>query len=85
MVIPGFPELSASDVGLAGLVTIAVLMLFFGRLVPYKWHKETLDSNDKLQKAFENEQAKNKTLVDELTPAVKQILDALPNPADEGR
>lgn len=82
------PEVvSFSDVGLTGLVTVGILLLFAGRLVPYRWHREILDRCEVLEdrvrtkdEIIEQLTEANLELVQELTPTVNQILNGLPVP-----
>ena len=85
------PEvISLSDLGLAGLVTLAVLMLFTGGLVTYREHKATLKLVEVLEERVRVKDAMLQTLTEanleltkELTPTVTQILRALPTPRQE--
>ncbi|MGH9247991.1 MAG: hypothetical protein ACRD0W_00500 [Acidimicrobiales bacterium] len=45
--------LSLGDVGAASLVVLGILLIFTGRLVPIRWHREIREDRDRWHTAYE--------------------------------
>jgi hypothetical protein len=82
---------TASDAGLGALLTLVVLLILTGRLVPRRTHEDALADRDTWRSAFIESEAARKVeheQVEELLELAKlggHILTALPRPgnADE--
>jgi hypothetical protein len=72
-----FPWETLADVGPWGLVTICVLLIFTGRLVPGK-------DRDYWREAFFEQQKMTQELQHVTGKSMVQVLQALPPPAQEG-
>ncbi|MFF0777105.1 hypothetical protein [Streptomyces sp. NPDC003720] len=83
---------TASDAGLGALLTLVVLFILTGRLIPRRTHEDALSDRDNWRSAFMESEAARKVeheQVEELLELAKlggHILTALPQPGkpDEG-
>lgn len=84
--------INPSDAGLGALLTLVILLILTGRLIPRRTHEDVLADRDNWRQAFRESEALRKVeheQVEELLEMAKlgsHILTALPRPgqADEG-
>lgn len=82
--------INAGNAGAVALLTLVVLLILTGRLVPRRTHEDTLADRDTWRKAFMESEAARKVeheQVEELLELAKlggHILTALPQPGKTG-
>lgn len=84
--------IGASDAGLGALLTLVILLILTGRLIPRRTHEDVIADRDNWRSAFLQSEAARKQEHDqteellELAKLGGHILTALPGPgkADEG-
>ncbi|MGW1389455.1 hypothetical protein [Streptomyces griseoluteus] len=85
-----FFGINPSDAGLGALLTLVVLLILTGRLVPRRTHEDALSDRDTWRTAFLESEAARKVeheQVEELLEMAKlggHILAALPRPGQAG-
>lgn len=90
--IEAFPPGLLTGGGLAGLVTLSVLLVLFGRLIPRSWHAETIADKDKqieyLKAALETEVERGRVRDGQVSELLEHarttnaFIRALPRPAE---